>query len=195
MMWLFSLLTLVLSIFIGMGFFLQKKNLPSHTAHTALVFGTGLAWKAKARWEHAAKLFHEKTVKNIIVSGGVLVPNTELTEAKLFQKELIKLGVPSEKIWLENRATNAAENVEFAVPILQEQNFSSVVLVMSDFAGLRAHLTAKKAWQDHNFQIYNSHASSSGHWSAWTWWLSKEGWHLTHYVVVRLFRYDLLRYL
>ncbi len=194
-MWILIFVVLIVCALIGIGFFLQKENLPFDTVDTALVFGTGLAWKAKTRREHAAKLFHNNVIGNILVSGGVLVPETDLTEAEWFREELLKLGIPPDKIWLENRATNAAENVEFAIPILQEQNFSSVVLVMSDFTGLRAYLTAKKAWQGHDFQIYNSHAPSAKHWNRWTWWLSREGWHLTKYVVARLFRYDLLRYL
>jgi len=196
MWWLISLvLCVVLSTFFGVGFLLQKNNLPPETADVALVFGTGLPWKARARWSHAATLFEEHLVKNIIVSGGVLVKQLGITEAEWFRKELLALDVPAEKIWLENRATNAAENVAFSRPILLEQGFTSLVLVMSDFAGLRAHLTAKRELHGGGFEIYNSHAPSTGHWSPWTWWLTKEGWQLTKYVVVRLFRYRLLPYL
>ena len=177
------------------GFVLNKQNLPVSQADAALVFGTGLEWKARSRWLHAAQLFQNGLIRYIIVSGGVRVPHQAVTEAEWFRDHLVLLGIPAEKIILENRATNAFENADCALPILQEHEFRSVILVMSDFTGLRAFLTAKKAWQGKGIKIYNSHASSGTHWNPWTWWLSLEGWQLTKYVITRLFRYNLLRYL
>jgi len=181
-------------ILTSIGSLLNKQNLPAFQADTALVFGTGLGWKAEARWRHAAQLYHQGMIRHIIVSGGVIVPGLQQTEAEWFQSNLMDLGIPSEHILIENRATNAAENAEFALPIIQRQKFKTVILVMSDFTGLRAHLTAKQAWMKSDIKIYNSHAPSGSHWNQWTWWLSQEGWHLTMYVVRRLFRYRLLQY-
>jgi hypothetical protein len=66
---------------------------------------------------------------------------------------------------------------------------------MSDFEGIRAHLTARRAWIGHDIEVYDVHAASVGHWNPWTWWLTPEGWRLTWYTVPRLFRYRLLSYL
>ena len=121
-----------------------------------------MAWKARARYSHAGKLFQQGIVRNIIVSGGVSVKNVGLTEAEWFKEELIALGVPADRIFLENQATNATENVEYALSILKQQGFTSIVLVMSDFTGIRAHLTAKRALLGYEIDIYNSHAPSSG---------------------------------
>ena len=104
-------------------------------------------------------------------------------------------GVPAERILVEDRATNTAENATYALPIILAQQFQSVVLVMSDYEGLRAHLTAKRAWVGQGLTIYDSHAPSPGHWHDWTWWLSREGWSLTWDTVTRLVRYRLLSYL
>jgi len=184
-------LILILTSF---GRLLNKQNLPAFQADAALVFGTGLGWKAETRWKHAAQLYHQGIVRYIIVSGGVIVPGLQQTEAEWFQSNLMDFGVPSEHILLENRATNAAENAALALPLFQRHKFKTVVLVMSDFTGLRAHLTAKRAWMASDIKIYNSHASSGTHWNQWTWWLSQEGWYLTMYVIKRLFRYRLLQY-
>jgi uncharacterized SAM-binding protein YcdF (DUF218 family) len=143
----------------------------------------------------AAQLFHQGRVRYLIASGGVLVPGTALTEAAWFRDLLVQSGVPAERILLEPRATNTAENAAYALPIILAQGFHSVVLVMSDFEGIRAHLTAKRAWQGRAIAIYDCHAPSAGHWSPWTWWLSREGWSLTWYTLPRLFRYRLLGYL
>jgi len=190
----FLIVFCLMLILTSIGHLLKKQNLPGFQVDAALVFGTGLDWKAEARWRHAAQLHHQGMIRHIIVSGGVNVPGLQQTEAEWFRSNLMDLGIPSEHILIENRATNAAENAEFALPIIQQHEFKTVILVMSDFTGLRAHLTAKRAWMKSDIKIYNSHASSGSHWNQWTWWLSQEGWHLTMYVVRRLFRYRLLQY-
>jgi uncharacterized SAM-binding protein YcdF (DUF218 family) len=186
---------LLLAALVGLGQLLDRRRLPPGPADVALVFGTGLRWKALARVGMAARLFHQGRVRFLIVSGGVLVPGTTMTEADWFRAALIARGVPDERIIAEARATNTAENVGYALPLIRARRFRSVVLVMSDFEGLRAHLTAKRAWQGQGIAIYDCHAPSSGHWNAWTWWLSREGWRLTCYTAPRLFRYRLWGYL
>jgi uncharacterized SAM-binding protein YcdF (DUF218 family) len=179
--------------FVALGHALNWRKLPTAQADAALVFGTGVEWKARARCTMAAQLFHRGLARRLIVSGGVPMPVTRLNEAEWFRDELIAQGVPAECILLEPRATNTAENVAFALPILLAHGCRSVVLVMSDFEGIRAHLTAKRAWRGQGLTIYDAHAPSRGHWNAWTWWLTREGRSLTWYTVPRLFRYRLLR--
>jgi uncharacterized SAM-binding protein YcdF (DUF218 family) len=184
-----------LAMLIALGHFLNRRRLPPGPVDAALVFGAGQAWKAQARCATAAQLFHRGLVRFLIVSGGVLVPNTHVTEAEWFRQQLVAQGVPDDRILLETRATNTAENAAFALPIIEAQRFAAVVLVMSDFEGIRAHLTAKRAWRGRAIEIYDYHAPSPGYWSPWTWWLSLAGWRLTCYTLPRLFRYRLWPYL
>lgn len=181
-------------LFLAMGHLLNKQDLPAFRADAALVFGTGLGWKAEARWRHAAQLYRQGSIRHVIVSGGVPVPGKSQTEAEWFRDNLVLLDVPKEDILVESQAANASENAVFALPIIQQHEFRTVILVMSDFTGLRAHLTAKRAWAGSGIQIFNSHAPSGSHWNRWRWWLSREGWRLTLYVVKRLFRYRLWQY-
>jgi uncharacterized SAM-binding protein YcdF (DUF218 family) len=118
-----------------------------------------------------------------------------LTEAEWLAAKLRAAGVPASDISLENRATNTGENAAFSLPILQTLAARSVVLVMSDFEGIRAHLTARQAWSGHGIEIFDCHAPSGRHWNRWTWWLSGEGRSLTWYTLPRLFRYRLLPWL
>jgi uncharacterized SAM-binding protein YcdF (DUF218 family) len=189
-------LTVGLSVIGGLvvlGQLLNWRRAPAEPADAALVFGTGVGWKARARCATAAQLFHRGLARRRIASGGVLMPGTRTTEAEWFRGELIRQGVPAERILLEPRATNTLENAKFALPLLLEYGCKTVVLVMSDFEGIRAHLTAKRAWRGQGFTIYDCHAPSTGHWNAWTWWLTREGRSLTWYTVPRLFRYRLWR--
>ncbi len=185
----------IIALFILLGHFFDKRNLPSVPADAALVFGTTLAWKARTRWETAAQLFNDGMVRYLIVSGSVRVQGTDMTEAEWFRENLIEQGIPTDRVITENRATNTRENTELVLPILRQHNFKSVILVMSDFEGIRAHLTAKRAWQGHGITIYDYHAPSPGHWSPWTWWMTRKGWHLSWYTLQRIFRYSLWRYL
>jgi uncharacterized SAM-binding protein YcdF (DUF218 family) len=181
----------LLAALMAFGHALNRRRLPRTPADVALVFGTGLRWKALARIDTAAQLSHQGRVRWLIVSGGVLVPGTAQTEAAWFRDALAQRGVPAGQIILEPQATNTAENASYALPILKAHGFCSVVLVMSDFEGLRAHLTARRAWRGQGLAIYDFHAPSAGHWSPWTWWLSREGWGLTWYTASRLVRYRL----
>ena len=185
----------VLGALIGLGHFFNHRRLPAGPVDAALVFGTGLAWKAQARCATAGELFHRGLARYLIVSGGVPVPGMDLTEAAWFQAQLVRRGVPADRVLLEPGATNTAENVTLALPIITAHRFRSVILVMSDFEGIRAHLTAKRAWHGQGIAIYDYHAPSPGYWNPWTWWLTPSGWRLTWYTLPRLFRYRLWPYL
>ena len=114
-----TLVGIIFALLMILGHLLNKQKLPASQADAALVFGTGLLWKARPRWTHAAKLYHQEKVRYLIVSGGVKVPNTTQTKAEWFRDHLVKLNVPPDRVLMENQATNAAENVEFALPIIQ----------------------------------------------------------------------------
>jgi uncharacterized SAM-binding protein YcdF (DUF218 family) len=184
-----------ITAFVAIGLILNRRRLPRAQADAALVFGTGLEWKARSRCVTASDLFNRGLVRYLIVSGGVKANANGQNEAEWFRELLIESGVPAARILLEARATNTAQNVEYSLPILKERSLSSVVLVMSDFEGYRAHLTAKRAWQGETITIYDCHAPSLGHWSAIWWWTSRSGWHLTWYAVSRIFRYSLWRHI
>jgi len=196
LLWTMAIAVAVPACLVVVGQFLNRRRLPREPADVALVFGSGLDWKAESRWKTAADVFDRGQAPQLIVSGGVPMPGLGgTTEAEWFRARLMEHGVPGERIHVENRATNTGENVEFTTPILAAHGWTRVILVMSDFEGIRAHLTARRAWHGRRIAIFDYHAASIGHWSAWTWWLSKEGWQLTWYTVPRLFRYRLLPYL
>jgi uncharacterized SAM-binding protein YcdF (DUF218 family) len=190
-----GLIGLAVSALIGLGHFFNRRRLPATPVDAALVFGTGLAWKAHARCATAAELFQRGMVRYLIVSGGVPVPDSDMIEAEWFRELLLDRGVPAERILLEPQAVNTAENTTFALPIIAARQFTAVILVMSDFEGIRAHLTAKRAWRGHGIAIYDYHAPSPGHWHPSLWWLTRRGWILTWYTLPRLFRYRLWPYL
>lgn len=191
-----SVVVALVALCVGIGIAFDRRRLPSTPADAALVFGCGERWKVNARLHTALEVYRSGLARHLVVSGGVPMPDgSGLTEAEWLAARLVDAGVPAADVSLENRATNTAENAAFALPILEARGCRRVVLVMSDFEGIRAHLTAKRAWLGRGIEIYDCHAPSVGHWSRWAWWTTREGWSLTWYTLPRLFRYRLLPYL
>ena len=101
------------------------------------VFGTGLALphpnlnSAADRYWHAARLFHAGKAPWIIVSGGGRpgsAPPTEAASARLF---LLDLGVPDERILLEDQARTTRENAVRVQAMVHEYGFQNLLLVTS----------------------------------------------------------------
>ena len=97
----------------------------------------------RLRCEKAAELYRQGYAEKILVSGGVTVVGMK-SEAESAKKTLLHMGVPNEDILLEERAQNTWENFLYAKPILQENGFSSVLVVTSDYHLLRCMYTARK---------------------------------------------------
>ncbi|WP_431932778.1 YdcF family protein [Nonomuraea jabiensis] len=83
---------------------------------TALfLFGTNQAPPT----EIAAGRYHAGLAPLIIVTGGVNRHNG-IIEGRTFQRLLVERGVPEEVIRCEDQSANTWQNVEFALPFLQE---------------------------------------------------------------------------
>jgi uncharacterized SAM-binding protein YcdF (DUF218 family) len=185
----------LLLVLLFVGWFFDRRHLPTSPADVALVFGCGEPWKSETRLRTALDLHRRGLAPHLIVSGGVRMPNSGHTEAQWFRDWLVREGVAPDRVQMEAHATNTAENAEFSLPILQAHGWRRVILVMSDFEGIRAHLTARRAWLGRGITLYDCHAPSGPRWHRWTWWTTREGWALTWYTLPRLFRYRLLPYL
>ncbi|MEN3185705.1 MAG: YdcF family protein [Atribacterota bacterium] len=76
-----------------------------------------------------------------VVSGGTLWGKEPQGEGELMQEFLLRLGVPAEKIIVENRARTTWENAQFVTPLLKECGITTFYLVSSQ-AHLRRALFA-----------------------------------------------------
>lgn len=66
-----------------------------------------------------------------LVSGGTLWGKEPRGEGELMQEMLLGLGVPAEKIIVENHARTTWENARFVVPLLKERGITTFYLVSS----------------------------------------------------------------
>lgn len=78
-------------------------------------------------------------VCSIIVSGGDAAEAGE-SEAVIYQKALIDLGVANSDIILEQKSKNTYQNAEFTSAILQNHSFNQIILVTSGIHMQRALL-------------------------------------------------------
>lgn len=110
--------------------------------------------------EHAAKLFLERWAPLILFSGTGYGHKDDLlslswrkwgrAEAEVFADRALEMGVPREKILIENRSKNVGENVEFSRALLAEKgiNPSKIILVQKPYMERRAYATFKKKWPE-----------------------------------------------
>ncbi|NQU77833.1 YdcF family protein [Candidatus Falkowbacteria bacterium] len=100
--------------------------------------------------ERAAQLFFDGLAPFIVFAGnrGRFTSDWKDTEAYLFSLVALKMGVPKEKILIEDKSTNTGENILFTKKLLQEKNFNpqKFIVVTKPFMERRAFATFKKQW-------------------------------------------------
>ena len=101
----------------------------------------------------AAELFLSGFAPLIIFSGSFGVLTKQLynkPEAEIFADEAIKLGVPKDKIYIENQSTNTGENIMFSRKLIENKGLKikSIILVQKPYMLRRAFATFKKQWSE-----------------------------------------------
>ena len=77
--------------------------------------------------EFAADLYREGFGSTLVCTGGVAHQNDLLattwdrTEAEMYADVAVRRGVPRDRILLETRATNTAENIRFARALIERR--------------------------------------------------------------------------
>lgn len=79
----------------------------------------------------------------IIISGGKVFKSTG-TESEISKNILITMGIPENKIIIENQSINTTENAKYTKKILDKYNLKNPILVTSAFHMPRAVLQFKK---------------------------------------------------
>lgn len=102
------------------------------TSDTPNVHGIGhLSGFAANRLITAAELYKVLKVP-IVVSGGQVFADTGV-EAKIAKSILVGLGVPEEKVYIEDQSLNTTENARFTKALMQKHEWQQPILVTSAF--------------------------------------------------------------
>lgn len=101
--------------------------------------------------ERGAQLFLEGWAPLLIFSGGLGAITKHLwsvPEADQFAAIAVRMGVPPEKIVIENRSTNTGENVRFTRELLAGKGIDpgKFILVQKPYMERRAFATFLKVW-------------------------------------------------
>ncbi|MFA7191718.1 MAG: YdcF family protein [Candidatus Paceibacterota bacterium] len=101
--------------------------------------------------ERAAYLYLQGHAPFIICSGGFgKISKFNRPEAVEFSDVIIEMGVPADKILIEDKASNTGENILFTKKILEEKNIklNSIIAVQKPYMERRTFATIKKQWPE-----------------------------------------------
>jgi len=114
--------------------------------------------------ERGARLFLEDWAPLLIFSGGLGAITSGLwqtPEAEQFAEIAIGLGVPAEKILIENRSTNTGENILFTRRLLAEKQIDveKFIVVQKPYMERRSFATFRQVWPEKNILITSPQVS------------------------------------
>ncbi len=101
--------------------------------------------------ERGAELFLAGFAPLLVFSGGfgrLTLGIWPKSEAEMFADIAIKMGVPENKIIVENKSTNTGENILFTKELLEKNgiNLKKVIVVQKPYMERRTYATFKKIW-------------------------------------------------
>jgi uncharacterized SAM-binding protein YcdF (DUF218 family) len=91
----------------------------------------------------AARLQHRLGLPVLVTGGAVFAGRSP--EAPVVKRFLVDLGVPPEKILIEEKSRDTAENARFSRKILEQEGFKKPILVTSAFHMRRSIVVFRKA--------------------------------------------------
>jgi uncharacterized SAM-binding protein YcdF (DUF218 family) len=105
-----------------------------------------------------ADLYLDGLAPLLVFSGGLGRLTKALwqeTEADLFARIAVELGVPREAILIENRSTNTGENILFSRQLLDANGLmpQKFIVVQKPYMERRSYATFKKQWPDKELQV------------------------------------------
>jgi uncharacterized SAM-binding protein YcdF (DUF218 family) len=116
--------------------------------------------------ERGAELFHEGWAPVLIFSGGLGTITKGIwtePEADQFAKVAIGLGVPEDKILIENRSSNTGENILFTRQMLAKKQIDpqKFILVQKPYMERRSFATFRKLWPEKEVVVTSPQVSFS----------------------------------
>ena len=117
-------------------------------AHCAIVLG-GAAWHDKPspvfreRLNHAISLYIDKRVTALVLTGGKGT-GAPYSEGEVARDYCLKRGIPEEALFMEGNSRTTVQNLEEASRILDQQGFTSALIVSDPWHLKRGVLIARR---------------------------------------------------
>jgi uncharacterized SAM-binding protein YcdF (DUF218 family) len=114
--------------------------------------------------ERGAQLFLEGWAPLLIFSGGLGAITRAIwseSEAEQFAAIAVSMGVPRDRILIENRSTNTGENVSFTRQLLADRGLDpqKFILVQKPYMERRSFATFKKLWPEKDIVVTSPRVS------------------------------------
>jgi uncharacterized SAM-binding protein YcdF (DUF218 family) len=114
--------------------------------------------------ERGAQLFLEGWAPLLIFSGGLGTITSSMwtkPEADQFAEIAVQLGVPQEKILVENQSTNTGENILFTRRLLAQKQIDPqrFILVQKPYMERRSFATFRKFWPEKELVVTSPQVS------------------------------------
>jgi uncharacterized SAM-binding protein YcdF (DUF218 family) len=114
--------------------------------------------------EYGAQLWLDGWAPLLIYSGGLGAITKRLwqePEADQFARIAIGMGVPADRILIENRSTNTGENVKLTRALLEAKGLdpARVILVQKPYMERRSYATFEKVWPGKTLVVTSPPAS------------------------------------
>ena len=114
--------------------------------------------------ERGAELWLEGWAPLLIFSGGLGTITARMwsePEADQFARIASRMGVPEEKILVENRSTNTGENISFTKALLKERGIDphKFILVQKPYMERRSYATFRKVWPEKEVLVTSAQVS------------------------------------
>lgn len=108
--------------------------------------------------ERGARLWLDGWAPLLIFSGGLGVVTGRfwsVPEADQFAEIAIGMGVPNERILIENRSTNTGENVLFSRRLLEQRGIEAqtFIVVQKPYMERRSYATFRKVWPEKDLVV------------------------------------------
>lgn len=103
--------------------------------------------------ERGAELFLQGWAPLVVFSGylgAFTLGNWDRPEAEIFAEIAMEMGVPKEKIIIENKSTNTGENIRFSRKLLADQGIhpNKIIAVQKPYMERRTYATVKNFWSE-----------------------------------------------
>ncbi len=100
----------------------------------------------RERLDLAYQMYREGWVQYLILSGGK--GDEGPSEAEGMKQYLVEKGIPPDRLLLEDKSRNTAENIANSKKILLERNWNQIYLITHDYHMYRALRLAERAGID-----------------------------------------------
>lgn len=114
--------------------------------------------------ERGAELYLQGWAPLLIFSGGLGTVTRRFwqePEADQFARVAVGMGVPHDRVLIENRSTNTGENVSFTRRILSERGLDprTLILVQKPYMERRSFATCRQVWPDRDLVVTSPQVS------------------------------------